>query len=431
MLGNLDLPFRDPVACINDTWQRSLGAFVSLANRPGALPVERDWYLDRCEEMRQAISEVLSGMRARLELPRATLQSGRLSALDVLDELSVANYGQPGWPPSPLGQVQLQPSLDEFRILDISHHLYNLRGSRSVIVLVSTQKYVVLKVKDDSMERVGLRAGDYALVRVQGEAQSGDIAAVEFFDWETKAILRTFTRHKDELIFRSQSADLDDPAVEYPIPAAGKYQVFGIVLGVFKRTTPAQAFPIEEQAEPFWTTTPMPAQASEEPIPWPGDILQTLAVYAEIPAGGPKAVPKGSGAFLEVEHFTIEGNLYLLKNLRGQDRVINPRSGRTIVLKVTGDSMNQAGIQDGDYILLRRQDGAVDGDIVAVELRGDDDLATLKRYRERNGKIVLQPESDNPTHQEREFSREALLAAGPIQPFYIQGIALGVFKRVP
>jgi SOS-response transcriptional repressor LexA len=370
-----------------------------------------------------------------MDLPRATLQSGRLKALDILAELTEGYYGQPGWPLSTLGELQLQPTMDKFRIMENTYHLYNLRGPRSVLVLDSTKKYVLLNVPDNSMERVGLLEGDYALVRLQPkdqtqlEAQTGDIAVVKFSDPEPWAVLRTFAQQEDEVIFRSQSANLNEPAFEFPRSATNLYQVFGIVLGVFKPAMPVPVVSIEEWADSNWTTTAMPAQASEEPTPWPGDVLQTLPVYAEIPAGGPKAVPKVTGTPLEVECFTIEGERYYLKNLRGQGRVINPGSGKTIVLKVTGDSMNQAGIRDGEYVLLRRQDGAVDGDIVAVELRGEDDLATLKRYRERNGKIVLQPESDNPAYQEREFSWEEMLATGTPQPFFIQGVALGVFKQ--
>jgi hypothetical protein len=89
--------------------------------------------------MRQAITELRNGLRLKLDLPRATLQSGRLKALDILAELSVTNYGQPGWPPAPLRQVQLQPSMDEFRIMDNPYRLYNLRGPRGVLVLRSTQ----------------------------------------------------------------------------------------------------------------------------------------------------------------------------------------------------------------------------------------------------------------------------------------------------
>jgi hypothetical protein len=218
-----------------------------------------------------------------------------------------------------------------------------------------------------------------------------------------------------------RKANLNDPAFEFPLSATGQYQT-SIVLGLQR---PGTRFGFHWDQDEHTKDYPYRSR-SHRTHTLAGDILQTLMVYAEIPAGGPKAVPKATGTFLEVERFTIEGKTYFLKSLRGQGRVINLGSGRTFVLKVTGDSMNQAGIQDGEYVLLRRQDGAVDGDIVAVELRGEDDLATLKRYRERNGKIVLQPESDNPAYQEREFSRRRCRRAP--QPFYIQGVALGVFQ---
>ncbi|MEB3197253.1 MAG: transcriptional repressor LexA [Candidatus Sericytochromatia bacterium] len=60
------------------------------------------------------------------------------------------------------------------------------------------------------------------------------------------------------------------------------------------------------------------------------------------------------------------------------------------VLRVKGDSMIEDHIQDGDYVIIQRQDTARDGDIVVALL--DDGEATLKRfYRERGGRIRLQP----------------------------------------
>ena len=66
------------------------------------------------------------------------------------------------------------------------------------------------------------------------------------------------------------------------------------------------------------------------------------------------------------------------------------------VLRVKGDSMIAAGILDGDYVIVRRQQDAVNGDIV-VALVGDDEVAdeaTVKRFFRDNGKIRLQPEND-------------------------------------
>lgn len=63
------------------------------------------------------------------------------------------------------------------------------------------------------------------------------------------------------------------------------------------------------------------------------------------------------------------------------------------VLKVRGDSMVDAGILEGDYVVVQRRDEARDGEIV-VALVGDDE-ATVKRYFRESDHIRLQPE--NPT----------------------------------
>ena len=63
-------------------------------------------------------------------------------------------------------------------------------------------------------------------------------------------------------------------------------------------------------------------------------------------------------------------------------------------LSVTGDSMVDAGILDGDVVIVRGQGTAEDGDVVAVLLPGPaEDEATVKRLRRRRGKVVLVPEN--------------------------------------
>ena len=60
-------------------------------------------------------------------------------------------------------------------------------------------------------------------------------------------------------------------------------------------------------------------------------------------------------------------------------------------LTVEGESMLHAGILPGDMVIVRRQPTASPGDIV-VALVGDE--ATVKRYRERDGRVELHPEND-------------------------------------
>ena len=63
------------------------------------------------------------------------------------------------------------------------------------------------------------------------------------------------------------------------------------------------------------------------------------------------------------------------------------------MLRVQGTSMIDAGIMDGDKIIVRRQQTAENGEIV-VALVNEDESATVKRFYKQNGKIVLHPENE-------------------------------------
>jgi repressor LexA len=56
-------------------------------------------------------------------------------------------------------------------------------------------------------------------------------------------------------------------------------------------------------------------------------------------------------------------------------------SGDVFALRVRGESMVQAGILDGDYVIIRRQDTVEDGEIAAVIINGE---GTLKRWRSQS-----------------------------------------------
>ncbi len=63
------------------------------------------------------------------------------------------------------------------------------------------------------------------------------------------------------------------------------------------------------------------------------------------------------------------------------------------MLSVKGDSMINAGILDGDYLLVRQQSSASNGDIVVALI--DNEEATVKRFFKETGRIRLQPENDS------------------------------------
>jgi repressor LexA len=65
--------------------------------------------------------------------------------------------------------------------------------------------------------------------------------------------------------------------------------------------------------------------------------------------------------------------------------------GQLFMLRVRGDSMIDAGILDRDYVVVRRQDTADNGDVVVAGIPGDE--ATVKTFMRRKGRIVLRPEN--------------------------------------
>ena len=74
--------------------------------------------------------------------------------------------------------------------------------------------------------------------------------------------------------------------------------------------------------------------------------------------------------------------------------------GPVFMLRVKGDSMIEAGILDGDLVVVRRQPDALDGEIVAALIDGEE--ATVKRLQRTNGTVVLH--SENPAFEPMVFT---------------------------
>ncbi len=68
-------------------------------------------------------------------------------------------------------------------------------------------------------------------------------------------------------------------------------------------------------------------------------------------------------------------------------------SGRTFMLTVKGESMIEAGIMDGDYILVEQQRSVRNGDIVVAMVDGFESEATVKTFYKEGDHIRLQPEN--------------------------------------
>ena len=91
-------------------------------------------------------------------------------------------------------------------------------------------------------------------------------------------------------------------------------------------------------------------------------------------------------------------------------------AGEHFALEVKGDSMIEAGILDGDTVLIRRCESADTGDIVVALV--DDEEATLKRLRKKGGSIAL--EAANPEYETRIFGPDRVK---------VQGRLVGLLRR--
>ncbi|MDB5589797.1 transcriptional repressor LexA [Enterovirga sp.] len=85
-------------------------------------------------------------------------------------------------------------------------------------------------------------------------------------------------------------------------------------------------------------------------------------------------------------------------------------SGEHYALEVKGDSMIEAGIQDGDTVVIQRQDVANTGDIIVALI--DDEEATLKRFRRRGSSIAL--EAANPAYETRVLGPDRVRIQGKL-----------------
>jgi repressor LexA len=112
--------------------------------------------------------------------------------------------------------------------------------------------------------------------------------------------------------------------------------------------------------------------------------------------------------------------LTAVENLEGNVAVDSSlvSGGRVFCLRVTGDSMREAGIFDGDMVLVRQQPAAERGEIV-VAIIGEE--ATVKRYYPERNRVRLEPA--NPTY-------EPIIVEKKAPGFFIAGKVIGLLRRM-
>ena len=161
----------------------------------------------------------------------------------------------------------------------------------------------------------------------------------------------------------------------------------------------------EAMEKPGFTVTPRPERSAgfepkvirgDRTDPPRGAMTVSEAVAMEIPVMGRIAAGVPIEAISEVSHhIAVPGSM-----LTGR--------GQHYALEVKGDSMIDAGINDGDVVVIREQTTAENGDIVVALV--EDAEATLKRFRRRGSMIAL--EAANPQYETRVFQDHQVKVQG-------------------
>ncbi|MCO4768747.1 MAG: transcriptional repressor LexA [Deltaproteobacteria bacterium] len=131
-----------------------------------------------------------------------------------------------------------------------------------------------------------------------------------------------------------------------------------------------------------------------------GDVVQ-IGVYGQVAAGQP---------VLAVEN--REETLFV-------DSCMVPGGGQVFALRVSGESMINAGILPGDYLFIRKQRTVRNGEIAVVVIDGD---ATVKTFFREGDRIRLQPENDT--------MEPIYVAASEFRDVQVMGVVCGVYRKM-
>jgi len=129
---------------------------------------------------------------------------------------------------------------------------------------------------------------------------------------------------------------------------------------------------------------------------------QRVPVLGRVPAGSPREALEEAGEELLLDPLLAGGE-------------------EVYALRVSGDSMTGAGIRDGDYVLVRPQESAEDGEIVVAVVDGE---ATVKRLRRAEGGVRL--EAENPAFPPLFLPGQAV----PSPALRVAGKVVGLFRKM-
>ena len=178
------------------------------------------------------------------------------------------------------------------------------------------------------------------------------------------------------------------------------------ILEYIRKTVQDRGYPptVREIGEAVGLTSSSSVHAQLANLQRKGMLRKDAARPRAIEVAGTR--PRGSGAVTIPLVGRIAAGAPILADEHVEEYIAVPDSFATdeehFALRVSGDSMVGAGILDRDLVVVRRQDVAEDGSIVAALLPGPgEDEATVKRLKRRGSRITLMPE--NPAIQPFEL----------------------------
>lgn len=172
----------------------------------------------------------------------------------------------------------------------------------------------------------------------------------------------------------------------------------------FIRRLPNRARALEVLRLPE-TRVPQPGRQRFSPSVIEGDLGKVRAPSAEAEAARSIAIPVMGRIAAGTPISAIQSRSHTVD--------LSPdflSHGEHFALEVRGDSMIEAGIFDGDLVVIRKQESADSGDIVVALI--DDEEATLKRLRRKGASVAL--EAANPNYETRIFGPDRVRVQGKL-----------------
>ncbi len=256
LLGCLEIARKSSRAVTLKNWQKSLTLYEKLSNHE--LMLYTGQYRYNIRQMQEAISALISERSEpvntspftastesslQLTLPTfslfkpVTLFSGQTKVLDVYHTIPAGPLTELEDPPEALEMIVLEEQQTLFEIEKQEFQLFHLSEGQQIIRLNSLQKYIILKVQGDSMNRAHIDSGDYILLRLQNSAEHEDIVAAQITkdNLEPQATLKRFVRHGQQIHLKAESNNPKNESYTFTEKDLNhKLTITGVAIGVFK-----------------------------------------------------------------------------------------------------------------------------------------------------------------------------------------------------